>query len=260
MGTIKSEQIRLWSMRETYLALIPTSLLTLIFSVVNVGIINALLRNDHTSQNLDPSLYDKPVSSILSEGYLGPCYQSAVIFIPISVAVLASLAYKNGENEQLLLLGQHSRLRKLGTIFSYAIWAGAACITSAIINYLSYLILIDAGHRSDISIVAEFIVISRVYLFSVLLSLLALYVISFTKKLGMSIFLLLLLFFVQLSGIFQKFLPQIHNILPLIGGKSFAFWNNAEGPFTISSSLILLLTWILILTILYIFTPTDRHK
>ncbi|QRV02825.1 hypothetical protein JTE88_03625 [Arcanobacterium phocisimile] len=260
MKPIKSEFIRFWSMTEAYLAMLPVAILSLVFSVINIGVINAVLVGDLESQQLDPSLASKPLATLLSEGYLGPVYQSAVIFIPLAVAYLANLEYIHGDHEEAILIPGSLMARRIGTIACMGLWSILTTLCAAIINFAVCLILLDPAGQSQVSVVDAFAVCLRVFVFSLLFTTLALAISAITQRLFTSIIILIGLFMVSLAGVFMRLLPPLHNALPLIGGKSFAFYDPAQGPFSVVASFWLLIAWMIIPALVYLFVAGLRRR
>ncbi|WP_215523031.1 hypothetical protein [Varibaculum prostatecancerukia] len=259
MRDIRSEFIRFWSMREAFLAMIPVLLLSIVFSIINGEIMNAILSGDLSGHDLDPSLAQKPISDLLLEGYLGPVYQASVIFIPIAAAYLFNLEYAHGEHESVLLVSRSLLMRRIGTILCGISWAVGAAFVAAIANYVVCVLQLDLKDEASLSILSAFIVFTRVAVFAILFSVLALFVTALTRRLFVSVIVFVLLLFISLSGILQS-IPILHNSLPLIGGKSFAFWDPAEGPYSISGAVVLLLSWIAVSLVGYIALAVGRRR
>ncbi|MBP3088393.1 hypothetical protein EML15_04430 [Corynebacterium sp. sy017] len=260
MNQIVSELRRFWSMREVYIAFVPTVVLSLVFSVMNVSVINAVVTGDLESQNLDPSLADKPITDLLSEGYLGPVYQSAVIFIPITVAVLFHREYSYGDHEQILLFPRGLFARRIGTMITHCVWSLVVSVLSAVCNYCVLLVLLHADARAELSILTAAGVCLRVWVFAILFSLMALLVGALSQKLFASVVALLLVFFISLSGVLNVVSPFLHNCLPLIGGKSFVFLKASEGPYSIAGSLGLLCAWIVVCAGIYLALAVGKRR
>ena len=252
MRELKSEIIRVWSMPESYLALIPVSILSLVFSILNIDIFNAIITGDPESQNLDPSLLAKPIQELMLEGYLGPVYQASIIFIPLSVAFLFHLEYRSGDHDTIWLTSGNLTARKGATLICWSFWLLAASLLAAVVNFVaSYLLIAPAG-RELLSIWDAFVVYSRVAVFALLFSALTLFIGVLTRRLFVTVLVILGLLFVSLSGIFKNSIPVLHESLPLIGGKPFAFFDPSEGALTISQSAALLACWILVSGIGYL--------
>lgn len=260
MSEVRSEFSRFWSMPETYLAMIPVAVLSLVFSIINIGVINAVITGDLESKNLDPSLIDKPLATLMSEGYLGPVYQSAVIFIPIAAAYLAYLEYRYGDHEQILLTPGRLVARRFGSILWTSSWAILTTLCAAVVNFATCALLLAPGGRANLSVAAALFVCLRVFVFAVLFATLALAISALTHRLFTSVVVLLGLFMVSLAGLFQRVLPPLHNALPLIGGKSFAFYDATQGPFGVEISGWLLAAWTMSSCLVYLWLAGMRRR
>ncbi len=259
MRDVRSEFIRFWSMREVWWAALPVVVLCLVFSVINGEIMQAISSGDFEGHGLDPSLASKPLSELLMEGYLGPVYQASVIFIPLAVAYLAHMEYSNGEHESVLLNSQVLFRRRIGTILVVVSWSVMITAMAAVVNYGVCFILAGETIRGLLSVYAASAVWSRVVVFAVLFSVLALLVSALSHRLFLSVLFFLTLLLFSLSGILQA-VPALHNLLPLIGGRSFAFWNSAVGLISIGESLLILVAWIVVSTVGYLFVSVGKRR
>lgn len=252
MRELKSELIRIWSMPESYLALIPVSVLSLVFSILNIDIFNAIITGDPDSQNLDPSLLTKPLQELMLEGYLGPVYQASIIFIPLSVAFLFHLEYRSGDHDTIWLTSGNLAARKGATLASWSFWSLVASLLAAVVNFIASYVLLAPDGREALSIWDAFVVYTRVAVFALLFTALALFVGVLMRRLFFTVLVIIGLLFVSLSGIFKNSVSVLHEALPLIGGKPFAFFDASEGVLTISQSAALLACWILVCAIGYL--------
>lgn len=259
MRDIKSEFIRFWSRREALYAAIPVLALCVVFSVINGEIMEAISSGDFEGHGLDPSLASKPLSQLLTEGYLGPVYQSSVIFIPLAAVFLIHLDYSRGEHDSVLLNSASLLSRRVGTVLTLVSWSLATTLMSAVVNYAICFLQADGKIRPSLSVFSAFIVCCRVAVFAVLFAVLALFVSALAHRLFLSVLFVLALLFLALSGMLRG-VPLLNDLLPLIGGKSFVFWNNAEGPFPIAGSLALLLAWTAIAGALYLFLAVGKRR
>lgn len=259
MKEVKSELIRFWSLPEAYIASLPVSILSLVFSILNTDIFNSIISGDLNTDNLDVSLAQKPLSELMLEGYLGPVYQSSVIFIPLALAYLFHLEYTSGDHDTIILNSKSLLLRRVSTFCCYGAWSLFASFSASVVNYIvSYVFLAPVG-RENLAILDAALVYSRVALFALVFTTITLSVGVLTRRFFITVFILVTLLFVSLSGTFKSIAPIVHNSLPLIGGKSFAFLNADEGPFSVTHSAGLLVAWIFACGILYFFL-TVRKK
>ncbi len=259
MHDFRSEFIRFWSRTEVIYATLPVLVLCIIFSVINGEIMLAIESGDFAGHGLDPSLASKPLSKLLTEGYLGPVYQSSVIFIPLTAAFLIQKDYNLGEHESVLLNSKNLLSRKIGSVFAVVSWALSATLLAAIVNYVICFLQAGDKIRESLSIAEAFFVYCRVAVFAVLFAVLALLITALTHKLFLSVVFFLGLLFLSLTGMLQG-VPLLHNLLPLIGGKSFAFWDNGEGSIPIGQSFILLTAWLIVASTLYLLVAVRKRR
>lgn len=231
---------------------------SIFFTVQGVQVINALVNNDANSVNLDANLLSADPVDTVRDAILSSPYQTSVMFLPILLALVYSTVYQYGDERMIALLSPSWKRRLTAQVLGLVSLALGLTLSLALVNTILLYFTIDGSLQAYFSLSLVVDVIWRVLLFALLLSLLALVVVKWTRKPILSVVVIVVHLVLSLSGLLKIISPVLDNLLPLIGAKSFAF-GRVEGQQTgqVYGFFLLIFEMLLMIGLLYL---TERYK
>ncbi|WP_265456687.1 hypothetical protein [Enterococcus sp. HY326] len=220
---IKSECYKVLSFPLFWFGIIFVFGISIFFSIQNIQAINAMFSGNFASVNLESNILSETPAILVRDAILSSPYQTSVLFLPILIALVYATEYQFGQELQSQLLITNWQKRTTGRIISLFVIVSIVTLVFAIVNCLLLFILLTPTLKTFLTFFLVGEVTLRVLLFSVVLGLLSLVFVTLTKKSIPSLVLIVLLLILSLTGLLGILAPDLNNILPLLGAKSFAF-------------------------------------
>ncbi|KFI50785.1 hypothetical protein [Bifidobacterium biavatii] len=237
--------VRYCANRQFYWSVFAVLALTALFAVLDVQTISSTvsIAADGTVRSTD-SLDPNP-AHIVSDAVLASPYQTSIILIPIIVALNVATGFRMGDERQLRLLINRPWPFAIGDVLATVIYCASVSLLSSLLNAVILVATLNPALRP--MFLTETVVTTpfRVVAFAVVMGLVGYIAATVTKRDVPALVAIFLLLIVSLSGVLKVIHADV--LLPMIGGKSFAFGRVDEtGDLPMGASVIVIVCWLAI--------------
>lgn len=237
--------IRYCANRQFYWSVFAVLALTALFAVLNVQTISSTvsIAADGTMRSTDS--LDPDPTHIVSDAMLASPYQTSIILIPIIVALHVAAGFRSGDERQLRLLVNRLLPFTIGDVFATIIYCAGVSLLSSLLNAVILVATLNPALRPMFLTATVITTPLRVVVFAVVMGLVGYIVAVVTKRDVPALAAIFLLLMVSLSGALKVIHADV--LLPMIGGKSFAFGRVDEtGDLPMGTSVIVMVCWLTI--------------
>ncbi|WP_257162092.1 hypothetical protein [Corynebacterium cystitidis] len=229
------------------------------FATLNLGVINEIEALGAEAAGFDGSIDEQSPFEIVSDALLAASYQASVMFVPVLVALLAASEYQRGQWKITRLITGRWSIHVSAQIIAVMFYACLVTVGVSVVNAPILLFGLPPHLAQELSFTLWAEVTTRTLLVTMVQATVSLAAVTTTKKAVPSLAIVVGLFLLAASGILNLVSHHAHNLLPLIGAKSFAFGRQVDpNDPTIAGGALILYGWLLC-AIIVIFV-TNRRK
>ncbi|WP_241519530.1 hypothetical protein [Bifidobacterium callitrichidarum] len=237
--------VRYCANRQFYWSVFAVLALTALFAVLDVQTISSTvsIAADGAIRSTD-SLDPNPMH-IVSDAVLASPYQTSIILIPIIVALNVAAGFRSGDERQLRLLVNRPWPFAIGDILATVIYCAGVSLLSSALNVVILVAALPRDLRPMFLTATVATTPLRVTVFAVVMGLIGYIAATVTKRDVPALVVIFLLLMVSLSGVLKVIHADV--LLPMIGGKSFAFGRVDEtGDPSMGISVTVMVCWLTI--------------
>lgn len=217
--------------------------LTALFAVLDVQMISSTVSITANGTVQSHDALDPNLAHIVSDAMLASPYQTSIILIPIIVALIVAAGFRSGDERQLRLLYNRPYPFAVSDVLATVLYCIAVSLLSSLLNAAILVVMLNPALRPMFLTATVITTPLRVMAFAVVMGLIGYIAALSTKRDVPSLAVILLLLVVSLSGVLK--VVHADMVLPMIGGKSFAFGRDDEaGEFPVAASAIVMTCWL----------------
>lgn len=235
--------VRYCANRQFYWSVFAVLALTALFAILDVQTISSTvsIAADGTIRSTDS--LDPDPAHIVSDAVLASPYQTSIILIPIIVALNVAAGFRSGDEQQLRLLANRPRPVAFGDVLATVVYCAIVSLSSSALNAVILVVALNPVLRPMFPTATVVTTPLRVMAFAVVMGLVGYIAAATTKRDVPALAAILLLLVVSLSGVLKVVHADV--LLPMIGGKSFAFGRVAEtGDVPVAVSTFVVACWL----------------
>ncbi|MBW3090205.1 hypothetical protein [Bifidobacterium miconisargentati] len=235
--------VRYCSNRQFYWSAFAVLALTALFAVLDVQTISSTVSIAADGAIRSTDSLDPDPAHIVSDAVLASPYQTSIILIPIIVALNVAAGFRAGDERQLRLLVNRPWPLAIGDVLATVIYCAGVSLLSSLLNAAILVATLNPVLRPMCLTMTVVTTPLRVMVFAVVMGLVGYITAVATKRDVPALAMILLLLIVSLSGVLKAI--HLDVLLPMIGGKSFAFGRIADaGDIPMAASSIVMACWL----------------
>lgn len=240
---LSCQLLRYCANRQFYWSLCAVLAFTALFSVLDVQTISSTVSIAANGAIHSRDALDQNPAHIVSDAVLASPYQTSIILIPIIVALNVAAGFRSGDERQLRLLYNRPYPFVAGDVSATVLYCIVVSLLSSLLNAAILVATLHPALRPLFLTATVITAPLRVTVFAVAMGLIGYIAAVATKRDVPALVVILLLLVVSLSGVLKVVHADV--LLPMIGGKSFAFGRAVEaGEIPVAASAIVMACWL----------------
>ncbi|MBT1161647.1 MULTISPECIES: hypothetical protein [Bifidobacterium] len=248
--------VRYCANRQFYWSVFAVLALTALFAVLDVQTISSTVSIAADGAIRSADSLDPDPAHIVSDAVLASPYQTSIILIPIIMALNVAAGFRTGDERQLRLLVNRPWPFAIGDVLATVIYCAGVSLLSSALNAAILAATLNPALRPMFLTTTVVTTPLRVMVFAVVMGLVGYIAAVATKRDVPALVVIFLLLMVSLSGVLKAIHADV--LLPMIGGKSFAFGRVDEaGDLPVNVSAIVMACW---LTVTFCAAATIRGR
>lgn len=235
--------VRYCANRQFHWSVFAVLALTALFAVLDVQTISSTVSIAADGAIRSTDSLDPNPAHIVSDAVLASPYQTSIILIPIIVALNVAAGFRSGDERQLRLLVNRPWPFAIGDVLATVIYCAGVSLLSSALNVVILVATLHPALRPMFLTATVVTTPLRVTVFAVVMGLVGYIAATVTKRDVPALVVIFLLLVVSLSGVLKVIHADM--LLPMIGGKSFAFGRVADaGDIPVAASAIVMGCWL----------------
>lgn len=240
---LRCQLVRYCANQRFQWSVIAVLALTALFAILDVQTIDStvVVSADGVVHSLDA--LDTDPTHIVSDAVLASPYQTSIILIPIIVALNVASGFRSGDERMLRLLYNRPEPFAVCDALATALYCMVVSLLSSLLNIVILVAALNPALRPMFLTATAFTTPLRVMVFAVVMGLIGYVAAVATRRDVPSLVVILVLLVVSLSGVLKVVHADV--LLPMIGGRSFAFGRAVEtGDLPVPVSAAVMACWL----------------